>query len=167
MSLKPRLTALIASAVLAATSAAFADTAAEKRDGDIQNPDYRGKGRFDKHMQIRFKLIREDRDRLVKFVAANVFSMCEDGREERLTFNSTRAKLRDRGTTFERTVYYGSSAHDPSEEFYLFEGEIFDGGRRAKGIVAHLYDPYDPPDRPGPAECSSDGKIPWAALRVR
>ena len=119
-------------------------------------------------MKVAFKLVREHDEAIVKFQVSDVTIPCEDGTEEEGgTFRIRRAELRDRGTFFERVIYYGSSAHSTDEEFYWFRGRIYDRGRRAKGFIATLYDPYDPPGEADLPECSTDGKYHWVAQRVR
>lgn len=68
----------------------------------LPNPDYVGKGRFDRQMKIEFRIYKKGGRHLVNFQAKNVKFVCDDGTIQRLTSTIIRTRMDEDGQGFER-----------------------------------------------------------------
>jgi hypothetical protein len=140
----------------------------------IANPDYRGTGRFDDAMKIEFKLARQGHRDTVNFQARRIQFYCDDGSEPRQDMPIIRIPVADDGRTFERTIFQspggpggGQYISNAGETIYWIGGQLVQGGKRAKGFVLITDNPEEPAGGSGLPECTTGGKVPWRASRVR
>jgi hypothetical protein len=154
------------SAVASALGLLAFSLSAEATTADLDHPDFRGQGRFDRSMTVAFRIVEGPGRDYVRFDANNVPWTCDDGDEEKLDLNVLRAKFHPDGRRFERVHYSGPAGSSSDEEMYWLRGTISADGQRAKGFFLFWFDPYDPPDGTNLAECSTKGKRRWDAKRI-
>lgn len=150
--------AALACAVLIAAATALAADSRER----IANPDYVGKGVFDREMKVELRIDpNPGRDR-VTFQVRRLKRFCNKNViEERVTPPPIRARLEKNGREFERVIYEISG---DTESVFWLKGRLIEGGSKAKGFVINTHNPDEPSG--DDVECTTFGKRSWIAKRV-
>ncbi|HYU61914.1 MAG TPA: hypothetical protein VEK39_14240 [Solirubrobacterales bacterium] len=124
--------------------------------------EYRGVFVEDPMAAIRFTIEQiPGQGRVVTFYAENVLRHCDNGTDERLTFNPVTFRLR-RDQSF-AGVRYAST--DEYQVFYEVNGRLLSDGH-AKGHIIEYEDAIANPSLPTQPDCSTFGKRNWTAERV-
>jgi hypothetical protein len=128
------------------------------------NPDYVGKGRFDRTMKVQFKVYERRGREHVLFQARDVSFLCNERTEhERRDLTTAQMPIHPDGQEFGR-LFWGSSH---GEVIYLVRGRLSRDRGKARGFVRAAVVPPQAEQDAGLPDCTTSGPRHWVARRVK
>jgi len=132
-------------------------------DARLKHPDYTGHVRGDPNSRIEIRVGRAGGERSVTFEARQIRLICDDGTRPRGDASPVTAPLRRDGSfSFSR---YQADDFSQDQHLYNIEGQLH--RKHARGFLAQLVDPWDPPEEGNQVECSTMGNAVWRARPTR